>query len=227
MNNATNVTDSVLKILTSFGLGKDYSNEILKRARIDPLKTKLTPDELESLFNSVRKFMREKPEPFFNKKSDRVYISKISSIKKYSGLEDIYGKASEDLVNEYALDKIPDDVAITFPTINEALDFMIEMPKPEEKEEHLEKSKSKDKLTKVIDAQTKRQKEQEKIVEENQIKGECIYENYALLKDIMDQINLARKKMSWAQIKEKLKGHKIIKSIDEKNGIITLEIGND
>lgn len=217
--------DNILKRLTSLGLGKEYSNEILKRARVDPLKMKLSPDENESLFSSVRKFMREKPEPSYYHKTDKVYVSKISSVKKYSSLEDIYGKASDDVVPEFDLSKIPDDTAVEFPSINEAFDFMIEMPKPEEKEEHLEKSKSKDKLTKVIDAQSKRLKEQEQIAEENQAKGEAIYENYALVKDIMDQISTARKKMSWNEIKEKLKGHKIIKSVDEKTGTITIELG--
>ena len=229
LNNATNVTDGpndgILKKLTSFGLGKEYSLEILKRARVDGAKTRLTKDETESLFNSVKKFLREKPDVFYYKKTGKVYVSAISSVKKYSSLEDVFGKVSDDMMIDNDFDKIPDDTAISFPSINVAFDFSIEMPKPEEKSVEGEKSRSKDKLAKVIDAQTRRKEELEHVATENQRKGELIYENYSLVHDVLEQINAARKNMPWAQIKEKLKGHKIITHVDDKTGTITVDLG--
>jgi len=35
---------------------------------------------------------------------------------------------------------------------------------------------------------------------------------------------LAREKYSWKEIKEKLKGHKVIKEINEKEGIIVVDV---
>ncbi|MFH1915963.1 MAG: NFACT family protein [Nanoarchaeota archaeon] len=59
--------------------------------------------------------------------------------------------------------------------------------------------------------------------EENQRKGELIYEHYTEIKEILSTINEARKKYSWKEIKDRVKGHKTIKEIDEKKGTITLE----
>ena len=59
---------------------------------------------------------------------------------------------------------------------------------------------------------------------ESRQKGEAVYQNYQLMKDILEEINKASKKYSWKEIKEKLKGHKIIKEINEKERKVVVEI---
>ena len=55
-------------------------------------------------------------------------------------------------------------------------------------------------------------------------KGELIYHKYNLIKEVLDELNKASKKYSWKEIKEKLKGHKIIKEINEKDRKVVVEV---
>ena len=55
-------------------------------------------------------------------------------------------------------------------------------------------------------------------------KGELIYQNYQLIKEILDELNKASKKYSWKEIKEKLKGHKVIKEVNEKERKVIIEV---
>ena len=64
----------------------------------------------------------------------------------------------------------------------------------------------------------------ERSSEENKRKGEFIYENYEQIKNILTEIIKAKEKFSWKDIKEKLKGHKVIKQVNEKEGKITVEL---
>ena len=59
---------------------------------------------------------------------------------------------------------------------------------------------------------------------ENRKKGEIIYNNYQMIKDILDEINKASKKYSWKEIKEKLKGHKVVKDVDVKEKKVVIEV---
>ena len=55
-------------------------------------------------------------------------------------------------------------------------------------------------------------------------KGEMIYQHYQNIKEILEELNKASKKYSWKEIKEKLKGHKIIKELNEKERKVVVEI---
>jgi predicted ribosome quality control (RQC) complex YloA/Tae2 family protein len=59
---------------------------------------------------------------------------------------------------------------------------------------------------------------------ENRKKGEMIYNNYQMIKEVLDEINKASKKYSWKEIKEKLKGHKIVKDVDVKEKKVVIEV---
>lgn len=80
-------------------------------------------------------------------------------------------------------------------------------------------------LQRIIEEQKQtieRLKEEEKELRE---KGELIYHNYNLIKEILEELNKASKKYSWKDIKEKLKGHRTIKELNEKERKIVVEIG--
>lgn len=53
--------------------------------------------------------------------------------------------------------------------------------------------------------------------------GELIYENYGEIQSILDELALARRTMSWDEIKKNVKNPKI-KHIDEKKGVMVLEL---
>ncbi len=80
------------------------------------------------------------------------------------------------------------------------------------------------KTEKIISDQENKIKLMNDSIQENTRKAELIYSNYPLVKEIIDELAKARKKYSWKEIKEKLKGHRLIKEINEKEGKVTIEI---
>jgi len=79
-------------------------------------------------------------------------------------------------------------------------------------------------LTTMIAAQELNLTEQKKEAEAKKSMGEIIYENYTVIKEIIDTIKEARKKHSWNEIRAHLKNHPVIRDIDEKNGQLVLEL---
>ncbi len=86
------------------------------------------------------------------------------------------------------------------------------------KTEHLSKAEI------IIKRQQSQIKKLEEEIKQNQDKGEHIYQNYQIIKDILEQLTFARKKRSWDEIKAKINDHKVIKEINEKNKQIIVEI---
>jgi len=113
-----------------------------------------------------------------------------------------------------------------FKGYNEALDSYFTGQVKEEKtdESEIAHKKQADKLNKIIDEQKNQIKRMEASVKANNEKAELLYTNYKLIESIITELKKAREKYSWQEIKEKLKGHKIIKEIDEKENKITIEI---
>lgn len=82
----------------------------------------------------------------------------------------------------------------------------------------------KGKVEKILDSQGKTAENLRNSVELNNKKGDFIYSNYNEIKNIISELREIKKKHSWKEIKEKLKGHNKIKKIDEKKGKITLQL---
>ena len=51
-----------------------------------------------------------------------------------------------------------------------------------------------------------------------------IYEQYQLVSDILKQVNEARKTMSFEEMREKLKGHRIITDLHGRDKKVMLEL---
>ncbi|MBU1974855.1 MAG: NFACT family protein [Nanoarchaeota archaeon] len=119
----------------------------------------------------------------------------------------------------FAFKSLPDEKK-KFKTFSEAIDELF----TDKTEQKTAKEVKPDKTSRMITAQEQKISGYEKAAEENQKKGEFIYEHYTEIKDIIDQLNKAREKYSWKDIKKKLKGHKLIKQIDEKEGKIVIDL---
>ena len=72
--------------------------------------------------------------------------------------------------------------------------------------------------------QAERVMELGKAAAEMQSKGEAIYQNYQLVKEILEEIKKAKKKYSWKEIKERVKGHRVVKGLKEKEGKVIVDI---
>lgn len=114
----------------------------------------------------------------------------------------------------------------TFDSFNDALDNVLTEEIEKKKEDVIVSKfeKKKDKILGIIKEQEMRIKGLEISINENQKKGEFIYENYQKLDILLKEFNEIKNKHSMKEIKEKLKGHKIIKDIDEKQKKIVIEL---
>lgn len=112
------------------------------------------------------------------------------------------------------------------PKLNDQLDKALTEKTIKEQKETKEKShkEKKTKVSKILDSQNKIILSLKKGLEENNQKGELIYQNYNIINSTINELNKIRKNHTWKEIKEKLKKHKLIKKVDEKNRKITLEL---
>lgn len=79
------------------------------------------------------------------------------------------------------------------------------------------------KLALVIDMQEKNAVRLETEAVDVQKQGEYFYEHYQDVKKILDELQTAMKTHSLQELQEKTKGHKHIKEIDPKTGMVTVE----
>jgi predicted ribosome quality control (RQC) complex YloA/Tae2 family protein len=109
---------------------------------------------------------------------------------------------------------------------NAAMDAVLTEKRLVAKQEERQKTegKAKDKAQAIIDAQTKQLERMRQEAESCQRAGELIYERYHLVEEVLRELKVARERHSWKEIKERLKGHRVVKEIDEKTGKVTIEL---
>jgi len=199
--------ENVVKSLAiELGLGGTYAEELCIEAKIDKnLKpAQLSDKELAALHAAILSLRDKEISPAIVKLAE----GKIKDIVPFEL------KYYKDMEHDSA------------PDFNSALDSVL-TTKIEKKDldtaEKAAKTKL-DKIEEVIKQQTYRIDGLEKSEKENQRKGEVIYENYPIIERVLNEIKEDRKTLSWKELKEKYKGHTIIKAIDAKTGELTLDI---
>lgn len=80
------------------------------------------------------------------------------------------------------------------------------------------------KIKRILDTQKEYESTLMNDIGENIHKGEHIFEKYQLVQKILEEVKEARKRLSWKEIKARLKDHPIIKGINEAKGEIEIEI---
>ena len=188
----------VKALASDVGLGGVYAEELCILSKIDKTTKPIDADK-KIIFKALKKLLSTKPEPSIIEDKDIQPIKLLFYEKKESK---------------------------QFETFNEALDEVFTKVKIKTKEELEEKQtkKQETKIQKIITSQQKIVDQLNSSIKENHEKGELIYTNYQEIDNILKQLKEARKTLSWKDIKEKLKTHKIIKSIDEKNNKIVVEL---
>ena len=184
-------------IAVELGFGGQYSKEICKLSNIGLSEKSLNDGQVNTLIKSIKSITSKKVNPF------AVYSdSRINAVP-------------------FELEIYKDMKKEKKKSFNSAVEFAAKAGKAKK----ITKSqKELERLKKIIKLQEEQINEMEKTATESQKKGELIYEKYQLLNEILEEIRKARKKYSWKEIKSKLKGHKLIKEINEKNGEIVLEV---
>jgi predicted ribosome quality control (RQC) complex YloA/Tae2 family protein len=192
----------VVTLAVNLGLGGLYSEELCTRAKIDKKKTKLSEEEVKRLYSEIKKLTDcYSPSGYYEK---NVLID-ITPVEICSYNEKKHERSAS--FNE-SLAKYLDDFTLSA-----------------EKNRRLSRFENeKNKLISIIRNQETQIKGLEKSAEEVQEKGEAIYSNYTHLNKILEDLAKARKTYSLKDIKEKLKGHKMIKELNEKDKTISIEV---
>ena len=191
----------VTSLATELGLGGLYSEEVTLLSNTDKKQNPKNIDEkqIHLLLNSIKKIINQK----------------------------INAKAVFD-ENNNVIDVAPFDLKYyekhkkqEFETFSEALGYFYSQFR--EMKESASDMKIRE-LQRIIESQKLTIEGLRKEEHELRQKGELIYHNYQLIKEVLDEINKASKKYSWKEIKEKLKGHKIVKEVNEKDRKVVVEI---
>lgn len=198
--------DSVVKALAvDLSLSGSYAEELCLTARVDKAKAPSSlseQQELNRLFSSLQQLLSKKPSPM-------------------AVLDD----------NSNVVEAFPFPTAFAaalrtkpFPSFNEAVEALA----MRQIESSSRESSSSLRLIRELEIATKQQKatiaEMEQVVSEATAAAEAVYTHYQDVKRILDDYNTLRKTFTPEQLREYFKPNKLVKSIDEKTGTITLEI---
>lgn len=196
---------SVVKFLAiEFGIGGKYAEEIL--ACIDIDKNEKSSDvNFDLVLDSLKKIVNKKIDSTLYFKDDKlndVEPFEFKSIKLESKKIESFNKAVEKYVSEFEDTKQD----------QRDKEFLKEVKKLEKR------------LEKQLEQQKHTQEEYEKLSEV----GNKIYENYALIENLLNQINKAAKEKGWKYVEEKIKSDeklsKLIKKLNYKNNEIEVEL---
>ncbi len=198
------------KIVTSLavelGLGGIYSEEVCLLSNIDKNTSpkKINNNEINNITNSIKKLIENKKNPeIIYKNEEAVDVTPIN-LQFYEN----YDKKN-------------------FSDFNEALDFYFTKEIKTMKKEDSAYAKKINEIKRIIEEQKDTMESMKNKEMENRKKGEMIYNNYQLIKDVLDEINKASKKYSWEEIKKKLKGHEVVKDLDVKEKQVVIDISKN
>jgi len=190
--------ENIVKTLAiELGLGGLYSEELCLLAKIDKTKKKLTDSEILNLYRVVTE-LKEK---------------KINAVL-YANNE----------IAPFLLKQFKNSEYKKYDFFNEDISSNIASEGMKERKISEKFQKELEKISRIIDEQEKTIKGFGNSIEENERKGQLIYEKYQLVDSILKEMNEIRKKHSWKEIKEKLENHKLVKEINEKEGKIVIEL---
>ncbi len=191
----------VITLAVNFGLGGKYAEEICHRAKIDKKKIQLEKKEISQIYNVFDEIKKMSPEPFVYFENNKpVNFSPFDLITFKNNKKEKFNLFSE-AISKYFL------------SISEEQNIFVS-----------KKDNEKIKLQGIIKKQEVQIKGFFDAFQENQKKGEAIYEKYAFLDKVLSEIKKAREKHSIREIKEKLENHKIIKEVNEKEKKITIDL---
>ncbi len=195
----TSAKGSVVKALAvEFSLGGLLAEELCLRAGIPKETKKITTQQAGMLVKSVQSLFKEKPSPALIYREGKLIDAVPAQMHVYNA-----------------------DEKRQVETFSQALEtVLLQRVGPQQEPEKLKK------LRTLIEMQTKQLSELQHSAEENQRKGELIYEQYGVVKEILETMKAARKQMSWQEIKQKLKegGKGKLVSVNEKENSIVVEI---
>ncbi len=190
-------------LATDLGFGGVYSEELCLLSKIDKNKAPKDVDEKEikNITAMIKKNLNKKTSPKVIYEDNKVMNVVPCDLEIYK-----------------------DKKTKKFETFSKAIDYYILEESKLDKKPKTNYEKQLQKIEKIKKKQESRINEININIKENKEKAESIYNNYKLINEILTEIRKARNKHSWKEIKKRLKGHKIIKEINEKEKKIIIEL---
>jgi predicted ribosome quality control (RQC) complex YloA/Tae2 family protein len=197
--------DSVVTTLAlDFGLGGIYAEEVCLRAEIPKETKKPTKKAAAQLYNAFKDLVND------------ICSGAAIIIKQNDQITDVFPCALRK--NKEQGEEVE--------SFTRGLDLLL-LPTVQERSHPVTQAKKAtivDKLKTMIKSQEKQIVQCREEYMKNQELGEKIYTHYQLLDDIFKQLQDARKIKSWDEMKKAIKGHKVVKQINEKNQEVVVEL---
>ena len=195
--------DIVRTLATRFNMGGLYAEEVCLRAGVDKQSVRLTPEEAERLFASLREIF----EPLrSNTLSPHiVYRSKTAPI----------GVLPFELVQFDKCEKR------FFPNFNAALDEYYGLKIAESTPVPATYTR----LQKIIDRQKAAIQQFNNQERDYKAKGDLLFEKYQEIDRVIKTVREARTLKTWAEVNSALSSFSFFKGVDQSTGTITIEVG--
>lgn len=193
-----NNAEIVRFLARNLGLGSTYAEELCLISGIDKNKKSIDDNESTAIYDSLRELVNMKSEPHLVYEQDRIVDCVPFRLRYYENLK-------QERIDSFStgLEKV----------------FSGFVPKKRDESEI-----RMDKLKRIIENQEKHMQELEQSIAENTRKAESIYENYTLIKGIIDDLNNLKKTHTWEEIKKRLRSNQKIKDIREKERKVVLDV---
>jgi predicted ribosome quality control (RQC) complex YloA/Tae2 family protein len=212
--NFFNITEKTLKqsltdqplvknLASKLGFGGVYAEEICLLSKIDKNKTTLTKEELTTLVKTIKTITNKEIKPTIVQEDDTIIDLTPFKLEFYKEKTNKTGKTYNHILNS---------------SLTIMLNSQIETEKTKEYQTKIKK------INNIIEKQKEKAKEIEDKIKAVEKKAETIYSNHTLIKEVIKEIKKAKDKYSWAEIKVKLKDHKVVKELDPKNKKLILEL---
>jgi len=190
----------VITLATGLGLGGIFSEEVCLLANLDKKTNpnKLESKEIESILNIINKLPNKKLEPITYYKDNKIIDFSPFKLMSYDDYESKPMKIFSEAISLFYSQFIEAKESAFDKKIND--------------------------INRIIAEQKETIKQLGKKEQKSRQKGELIYSNFQLIEEILKEINKASKKYSWKEIKEKLKGHKVIKEVNDKDKLVVVDV---
>lgn len=202
--------DVVVVLAAEVGLGGRYAEEVCARAGVEKnaAVAALDPGKREAVVEALHGLFRE----LDTELDPRVY--------REDGDPVVAAPVPFETYEAYAAER--------FDSFSDALDtYFTEREKADYRERKLSKYREeKERLERKLDQQERKLEGLEVAAEENQAKGELVYENYGVVEGVLDSLRSAAEQYSESQIEERLESE-AAQGIPEAEVIEHLDLGND
>ena len=194
----------VTALALDFGLGGLYAEEVCLRAEIPKETKKPTKAEAAQLYQAFKSLVENisSGAALILKQNDKVVDVFPCALKRNKES----GEQTESFTRGLDLLLLPTLHAKSHPVVQAKKASIVE------------------KLKTMIKSQEKQIIQSQEDYKKNQEIGEKIYEHYQLLSEVFKQLQDAKKIKSWDEMKKAIKGHKVVKQINEKNQEVVVEM---